>query len=130
MKDLHIPPDPHGRTPLIDFKLSGEMVIEGRSNLENVIEHYQPAIEWINDRLTNGCPKELKLTIKLEYFNTRSSKMLLTLLKSLETIHLRGKSKINVTWLYSKDDADMLEAGNDYQSVVKLPFNIALLSAN
>ena len=127
MKDLLLPPDPHGKTPLIDFKANGELTLEGRSILENVFEHYQPALDWING-LNETCPKEIKLTVKLEYFNTRSSKMILSILRGLESIHLRGKSKISVTWLYGEDDRDMFEAGNDYQSVVKLPFNLVSLN--
>jgi hypothetical protein len=129
MKDLLIPADAQGKTPLFDFKQSGEMKIEGRSILENVHEHYQPAIDWINS-LSSPIPKEINLTIKLEYFNTRSSKMLLNVLKSLEAIHLSDKSKVTVTWLYGEDDRDMFEAGHDYQSVVKIPFKILNLIEN
>lgn len=129
MKDLLVPVDSQGKTPLFDFRLSGEMLIEGRSILENVQEHYQPAIDWISN-LSSPFPKELNLTIKLEYFNTRSSKMLLTILKSLEAIHLSGQSKVAVTWLYGEDDRDMFEAGHDYQSVVKIPFKILNLIEN
>lgn len=123
MKDLLLTPDTQGKTPLIDFKSNGELTIAGRSIVENVYDHYEPVLEWINNP-NHSFPSEMKLTVKLEYFNTRSSKMLLNIFKSLESIHLRGKTKVNVTWYYGEDDRDMQEAGNDYQSVVKIPFNI------
>jgi len=129
MKDLLLKPDSYGKTPLIDFKATGHLAIEGRSIIENVHDHYQPALDWINNP-ENSFPAELKLTVKLEYFNTRSSKMILNILKSLETVHHSRKSKVSVTWLYGEDDRDMFEAGNDYQSVVKLPFNIQALVQN
>ncbi len=129
MKDLLLKPDAQGKTPLIDFKVSGELTIEGRSILENIIEYYQPALEWING-LIDSPPATIKLTIKLEYFNTRSSKMILNILKSLEGLYLRGKSNVSVNWLYGEDDQDMYEAGNDYQSIIKLPFKITSMVEN
>ena len=129
MKDLFIPADPQGKTPLFSFKESGEFLIEGRSITDNVIEHYQPAIDWINN-LSSPFPKEIKMTVKLEYFNTRSSKMLLNVLKSLESLHINAKSKVSVTWLHGDDDRDMYEAGCDYQSVLKIPFNILTMADN
>jgi Domain of unknown function (DUF1987). len=126
MKDLFIPADSFGKTPLFDFKQSGELLIEGRSITDNVIEHYQPAIDWISN-LNSPMPREIKMTVKLEYFNTRSSKMLLNVFKALETIHLSAKSNVEVIWLYGEDDRDMLEAGQDYRSVVKIPFNLLTL---
>ncbi|HEY4788529.1 MAG TPA: DUF1987 domain-containing protein, partial [Bacteroidales bacterium] len=123
MNDLLLKPDFQGKTPLIDFKVSGVLNIEGRSILENIIDHFQPAVDWINN-LSTCPPPTITLNIKLEYFNTRSSKMILNILKSLEGMHLSKKSKVTVNWYYGDDDLDMLEAGNDYQSIIKLPFNM------
>ena len=44
-------------------------------------------------------------------------------LKILSTITEKG-FKVNVDWFYEEDDEDMLEAGEDYQAIIRLPFKI------
>ena len=129
MKDLLINPDSQGKTPLIDFRASGELTIIGRSILENILEFYQPALDWINE-LNHAAPSTITLNVRLEYFNTRSSKLILNMLKSLEGLHLTGKSKVDVNWYYGENDRDMYEAGTDYQSIIKLPFKLISLVEN
>ena len=61
------------------------------------------------------------MNIQLEYFNTSSSKCILDDFKKLET--LSGTS-ITINWYYEEDDEDMLEAGEDYQALVDIPFKM------
>jgi hypothetical protein len=61
--------------------------------------------------------------VKLEYFNTSSSKCILDLFKKLEAIS-GSKTKVVVNWFFEEDDEDMEEAGQDYQAIISLPFNI------
>jgi len=129
MEDLLLRPDSRGRTPLIDFKTSGELTIAGRSIVEDAIEYYKPVLEWIKD-LNEGGPSIVTMSIHLEYFNTSSSKVILNILRSLERIHLRGKTRVIIKWLYSDDDLDMYEAGHDYQSFVKLPIRMTSTDKN
>ena len=109
------------KTPTIKLDGSkGSFLIEGRSIPENSLDFYKPVMDWLD--LYVGEPKaETKVTIKLEYFNTSSSKCLLDVFKKLETILKRG-NKVEINWHYEIDDEDMLEAGEDYQSIVKIPF--------
>lgn len=126
MKDLLLKPDVSGKTPLISFKTNGELLIEGRSIIENTIEFYTPALEWIHE-LKESCPKTIQLTIRLEYFNTCSSKIILNMLKSLEGLYKSGITRVLVLWLYGEDDQDMYETGYDYQTLIKLPFQITAM---
>ena len=64
------------------------------------------------------------MKVCLEYFNTSSSKCLLDIFRRLETINLSGKTKVIVSWFYETDDEDMMEAGEDYQALVKIPFEL------
>ena len=41
-----------------------------------------------------------------------------------ETINLSGKSSVKVSWFYDVDDEDMMEAGEDYSALVKIPFEM------
>lgn len=111
------------KTPTINFDGNeGSIIIEGRSIPENSLDFYKPIMEWLDFYLVE--PKEeTNVTIRLEYFNTSSSKCLLDVFKKLEIIFKRGK-KVLINWHYEADDEDMLEAGEDYQSIVKIPFKM------
>ena len=60
----------------------------------------------------------------LDYFNTSSSKCLLDIFRRLEPANSGGASSVKVHWFYESDDEDMMEAGDDYQALVKLPFTL------
>ncbi|NOU60301.1 DUF1987 domain-containing protein [Marinifilum caeruleilacunae] len=111
------------KTPSINFDgANGAFLIEGRSIPENSLDFYKPVMEWL-DSYINEPQEETNVTIKLEYFNTSSSKCILDVFKKLEAIFKRGK-KVIINWHYEIDDEDMLEAGEDYQSIVKIPFTM------
>ena len=120
--------EPGIKTPHITFDASnGSLEIKGKSIPENSIEFYKPVYDWL-DAYTAQPKDQTLLTVQLEYFNTSSSKCLLDLFRKLENIHTSGKGKVNVKWLYEEDDEDIMEAGDDYQTIVKLPFSIEKIS--
>ncbi len=120
--------EPGIKTPHITFDAaSGSLEIKGKSIPENSIEFYKPVYDWL-DAYTSQPKDQTLLTVQLEYFNTSSSKCLLDLFRKLENIHNSGKGKVNVKWLYEEDDEDIMEAGDDYQTIVKLPFSIEKIS--
>jgi hypothetical protein len=96
--------------------------LEGRSIPENSLDFYRPIMEWLDNYIAQPANKTT-INIKLEYFNTSSSKCLLDIFKKLESIFKRG-SEIEICWHYEIDDEDMMEAGEDYQSIVKIPFKM------
>lgn len=109
------------KTPTIKFDGSnGSFSIEGRSIPENSLDFYKPVMEWLDTYVVEP-QNETIFTVKLEYFNTSSSKCILDVFKKLETIFKRG-NKVSIKWHYEEDDEDMLEAGEDYQSIIKIPF--------
>lgn len=111
------------KTPTVNFdSQSGILEIKGRSIPENSIEFYKPLVEWLEEYGKN--PKDLtQVKIQLEYFNTSSSKSILDVFKKLEAIH-KGNHEIIVNWYYEEDDEDMLEAGEDYESIIRVPFKM------
>jgi hypothetical protein len=111
------------KTPFISLKHDGVFQIKGKSIPENSVEFYNPVFTWIDTYIKSPKPVT-EITIHLEYFNTSSSKCLLDLFRRLEKLHNAG-SKVSVNWLFEEEDEDMQEAGDDYQSIVKLPFNIS-----
>jgi hypothetical protein len=111
------------KTPSVNFdSASGILHLKGRSIPENSIEFYKPLVEWLDEYAAKPQPKTA-VNIQLEYFNTSSSKCLLDLFKKLETMHKSGND-ITIKWYYEEDDEDMLEAGEDYQSIINIPFKM------
>ncbi|HKL39026.1 MAG TPA: DUF1987 domain-containing protein, partial [Cryomorphaceae bacterium] len=86
------------------------------------IDFYKPLIDWL-DAYSNGNEEGLTLKMELEYFNTSSSKCILDVFKKLENISKQGKS-VSVKWHYEEDDEDMLEAGEDYDAIIDLAFEM------
>ena len=111
------------KTPEIQFKPDGLLFIGGRSIPENSLEFYQPMFLWLEEYAHAPAPQTV-FRVQLEYFNTSSSKCLLDIFRRLEAIQASGKSKVNVEWKYEEEDEDMMEAGDDYKSIVNLPFSL------
>ncbi len=111
------------KTPTINFDMEkGFLEIKGRSIPENSIEFYKPLVDWL-DKYASKPKASTNVNIQLEYFNTSSSKCILDVFKKLEFIHKNG-SEIVINWYYEEDDEDMLEAGEDYQAIINVPFKM------
>ena len=111
-------------TPYINFDpLNGELRIEGKSYPANVTEFYEPVFSWLNEYFKQPA-YETTLHLKLDYFNTASSKILMDLLYKLEDIHNRFNYKIKVVWHYPEDDEDIYETGLEYSELIDLPFEL------
>jgi hypothetical protein len=111
------------KTPSIKFDAKdGVFEIKGRSIPENSVEFYKPLNEWLDTYMQVPLDKTV-VNIRLEYFNTSSSKCILDVFKRLEAIH-RSKHDVEINWFYEEDDEDMLEAGEDYDSIIKVPFKM------
>jgi len=115
------------KTPTIIFDSeAGLLELKGRSIPENSIEFYKPVVESL-DKYSHEPKEKTSVNIQLEYFNTSSSKCILDLFKKLESIHKTGKDVV-INWFYEEDDEDMLEAGEDYQAIIKVPFKMIEVS--
>jgi hypothetical protein len=119
MDNIFIPGTP--KTPEVSFLVDARSLsLSGRSIPENSIEFYASLIAW-TDTL---CSSEgvVEVNINLEYFNTSSSKCLMDLLKRIESSNVEAQ----VNWYYEEDDEDMLEAGEDYDAIIDLPFRLII----
>ncbi|HBX49831.1 MAG: nuclear pore complex subunit [Bacteroidetes bacterium RIFOXYA12_FULL_35_11] len=112
------------KSPFVKFDAEvGLIEIKGRSAIENTIEFYKPLVEWIS--LYRSSPKaSTEIKIYLEYFNTATSKCLTDLFKEIDALFKDGY-QVNFNWYY--EDEDILESGQDYQSFLKVPFNMVEL---
>jgi len=119
MKDLIITAT--YKTPLVDLRRNGKMVIKGRSIPENGYIFYQPVFKWIEEYETRPIAKTT-LDLELEYINTISSKCILDIFKGFERLKKKG-FEVLVNWHYKEDDPDMLQAGQDYESIINIDFS-------
>ena len=111
------------KTPYVKFDgEKGLVEIKGRSIPENSIEFYKPLIDWL-DKFADQASGITSVSVKLEYFNTSSSKCILDIFRKLELMHKKG-DEVEIYWYYEEDDEDMFEAGEDYQSIINIPFKM------
>lgn len=121
MEAIYIEPTP--KTPEISFNPNeGLISIKGRSIPEHTVEFYKPLHKWVDEY--GETPKE-KTTVEIfiEYYNTSSSKSILDLLKRLEGIYKNGNA-MTLKWFYEEDDESLLESGEEFQSMVDIPFEL------
>ena len=108
--------------PKILFEAStGMLSITGRSIIENAIRFYEPVLEWIKLYCDNPAERT-ELHIKMEYFNTSTSKYILSIIDEFNNIYTEGQN-VEIFW-YSADE-DMEELGEDYKAMIEVPFNIS-----
>jgi hypothetical protein len=116
---LHI--SPTAFTPEVKFDpVAGKFEIKGRSIPENAHEFYNPLIDWVK-RYSENPADSTSVDVYFEYLNTSSSKSLMHFFNAFGTIS--GKD-VNINWLHEKEDEAMKEAGEDFNTIVNLPFNI------
>jgi len=112
---------PSPKTPRINFKENGSLEMSGRSIPENSVDFYQPALDWVGEYAKQPA-SETRLVVKLEYFNTSTSKCLIEMFRKLETI--TDKSTVKIEWHYEEEDEDMMESGKDFQHILKIPLEL------
>ncbi len=118
----HLTLEPTLDTPGIDFNPNtGVFEFTGKSFPSDVTAFYQPIIDWIDEYIKNPCDKT-HVNLKLEYFNTASSKILLEIFNRFENLYKSG-ADVEINWYYPEDDEDMQETGQEYSELIKVPFN-------
>ena len=114
------------KTPKLNFNFDeGKFEISGRSIPENSIEFYKPLLDWLDGYVDNP-RSETNLEVKLEYFNTSSSKCLVEIFRKLEKLHKEGNTT-NIKWYYDEEDEDMQESGEDFKEIIKLPIEMIMI---
>lgn len=94
--------------------------ISGKSLPEDVVEFYKPVMEWLHKYRENPNART-ELNLKMIYFNTASSKMIMDILMVLEEMVEEGH-EVLVRWHSKKSDEDMQEAGLEYEEMLDVPF--------
>jgi len=101
-------------------KANGIFEFSGKSRPENVIGFFDPIFTWIENYELNP-NQETIFSFKLDYYNSSSAKVLLRLLVRLEDMLEKGHD-VKIHWYYRTSDEDMRESGEDYSTLVSVPF--------
>lgn len=108
-------------TPEVIFNPEGTLKIKGRSIHENIMEFFNPVKKWLDEYVM--APADLTcVDINLEYFNSATAKMLINIFQKIAEVQFRHK-KFLINWYYEDGDEDVLEKGEYFSSVLKIPFN-------
>ena len=99
-------------TPAILYREDGKLLIKGRSIPVNEVKFYNPLIDWAG----NLDVSKLTVEINLEYMNSGSSKMLFSLLKTLD-INTRIR-KLVIKWFYEVGDEAAYAKGKVYSDLL------------
>ncbi len=111
-------------TPEVNFlSAEGQLWITGTSVPEDAREFYHPLLLWINKYLSSEPPQIVTIHFRLDFFNTLSSKLVLEFLKRAEKMKSE-KLQVFVKWYYEEGDEDIMEAGENYAFIVRLPFEM------
>ena len=105
-------------TPAILFDPNrGIFKMFGRSLPENSLKFWTPVLREIDKGIKT---ETLDIRVKMEYYNTSSSKCVFDLFRAFKSIEEKGV-KLAIRWYYEEYDEDMLEAGEDYKNLLDLP---------
>lgn len=96
--------------------------ITGKSFPADVSAFYRPVINWLDEYSEDPLDKTVFI-LKMDYFNTASSKVILDILYKLEDLASEGHA-VEIKWYYPDDDEDMKETGEEYDEIVDVPFEL------
>jgi hypothetical protein len=110
LKDLNI--EETNKTPQIDLnKLTGNIILSGKSIPENAAKVYEPVLNWISEYVQDPNPTT-NLIINLEYYNTSSAVWMTKIIKALARIN--NPEYTLIIHLYMPvEDYDEIEDFND-----------------
>lgn len=119
----HLTIEPTLITPEVNFNAeTGVLLLRGVSMPEDMGRFYTPLLNWLR-KYTESPAAVTVLRIEFSYFNTATSKVLLELFALLEQANEEGY-EISIAWCFYPDDFDMIEAGENYQMLLRLPFHL------
>jgi hypothetical protein len=111
-------------TPEIILTPGGTFKIKGRSIHEKITEFYIPVSNWLEEYVKD--PADLTcVDIDLEYFNSSTAKVMINLLQMISQVQFKHK-KFIINWYYEEGDDDVLEKGEYFSSILKMPFNFIM----
>ena len=127
MKNLII--DGTNDSPVINLnKDTGILYLGGSSLPENVLEVYNPVLNWLEEYLKKPHP-ETRAEFFFEYLNTASSHMMVRILQQL--VQLKNVcTDFKITWFYVTGDPDMRHFGEELMDLTGFPIQLIARDLN
>jgi hypothetical protein len=122
MNPLYINPTDETPNVILD-PANNKFAFVGNSYPENSTKFYTPILNWMREFIDQSQNFDLAIEFNFDYFNTSSAKYILEILRLIQEHQNKG-NKCTIRWYYFEDDTDMLEAGEDYQMTINVPFEI------
>ena len=97
-------------------------MIAGKSIPEDSNTYYKPLFNWVEE-FTKTAPPSIALTLKLEYMNTSSVRIVLRFLQNLVALS-KDSIDLKIKWIYDFDDDDICEQGEIIQESIKHPIEM------
>ena len=85
----------------------------GESYMEEAYKFYTPLLNWLKEYCTTE-KRPLFFNVRLTYFNTNSSRLLLDLLDILKK-YLDNGGDVSIVWYYDTEDVDVKEEVEDFE---------------
>ncbi|EAY24947.1 DUF1987 domain-containing protein [Microscilla marina] len=124
MRNFFIPENQD--TPQVSFDVATQVFeIKGESFGLCSMDFYLPIIQWL-DAYTKQHQGTLTFNFKLLYYNTGSSQRFYEMMKLLERYHQSGRGQVKINWYTTSDESSIIEAGEDFQASIQIPFEIVL----
>ncbi len=112
---------PEKNSPRVDFNPEiGVLTFEGKSLMEDSESFYLPLVDWIM-KYAEEPHEGTVVDFKFDYFNTSTSKWLVTITKQLKVLYDKDPSTV-VNWYWPDDD--ILEYGEVITDLVDMPINL------
>ena len=127
MKSLKIeaiPDSPY--YPEVEFDVtSGVCELAGESYMEEAYKFYTPLLSWLKE-YSQSEGNAITLNVKLTYFNTNSSRLLLDMFDILKKAKDEGREVV-INWYYEEDDPDVQEEVEDFEIETGLKINMHVM---
>jgi SiaC family regulatory phosphoprotein len=110
------------KSPEVKFNINGDLLIAGKSIPEDSNSYYKPLFAWLEE-FKQTSPPAINLTLKLEYMNTSSVRIVLRFLQNLVAMS-KENIALKIKWVYDFDDDDICEQGEIIQESIKYPIEM------
>ena len=104
-------------TPYFSGQTNGEILIKGKSLMDNPLSFYGPIREWMAG-LIKSKVETIIINMDLQYINSSSTKQLLRLLMDVDEFD----SSSTVNWFYPPDSDYLKERGEEFEVLLDLEF--------
>ncbi|MCW3481835.1 DUF1987 domain-containing protein [Neisseriaceae bacterium JH1-16] len=100
-------------TPEVDFRFDAHRLsLKGESYPENAQAFYGPLLDAASAYLAGSRGADIRIDVQLAYFNSSSTKLLMSLFELFNQAALSGNHVV-VNWFHDEEDDTILEFGEE-----------------